>query len=592
MIRQRHPQCTIADWVFCDAWDVITKSGAAHTIEDAYRQSTHGGGRPSSGLSYTVSAVLVALLVRFLMGRPYSIRGAMDTIGEFTEDQLASVGMAGQNRAPIWTDTQKAYKQFHRFWTSRMRALDPDFDFPATRMTNAEFDARLTARSDADRIQSELASERLTAVCNDLLYGSIKIASPPNCEGDVMVDETTINTALPDGVLGTRPTKWRGASSVAGYWAREKRSGVIKDPSTSGSTKAGGFGVGATFLSRIARRDALHAEPALFIGMDIHVPRGASVAGLETALAHARRTGIDCRRTGRHRWPFLVADMGYNAKKGFGRLMVKTQYSPVVRYPQHWGVQFASSNPPGFPDDVLPGPIQYAGSFICPAGIKRISGHRTPRSTDLLERDEFRAHDRRLQSAYPYLMGYHSRPAMADVLRGRPRLGREVPKLAKIRLVCPASLGTVMCPLKPESMHTDSVGLPLAEPEWTAETFACCSNASVTVYLTDDQLRMAQWDLVPGSWEHTLYYEAVRALTEQRFSQLKSDHVAGLDELTTGPRRTPMIKLAIALAAAAVNIGAQKHHDPKTRRTESIDIKVRQLTRDLGRPPTSIPPRS
>jgi hypothetical protein len=54
----------------------------------------------------------------------------------------------------------------------------------------------------------------------------------------------------------------------------------------------------------------------------------------------------------------------------------------------------------------------------------------------------------------------------------------------------------------------------MAEPDWPADAMACCSNSSITVYLTDAQLKMAQWDLIPLSWEHTLYFEAARALTE------------------------------------------------------------------------------
>ena len=53
-----------------------------------------------------------------------------------------------------------------------------------------------------------------------------------------------------------------------------------------------------------------------------------------------------------------------------------------------------------------------------------------------------------------------------------------------------------------------------------------------------------------------------------------------------------MITIAIALAAVTVNIRAQEHHDPTKRRTESIDIRMRQLANDLGHPPVRIPPRS
>lgn len=591
MIRPRQHLCTIADEVFFTALEVIMKSAVAECIEQHCREASRGGGRKPSGIEYTVSAVLVAFLVRFLMGRPYSLRGAMDTLGEFTHDQLAAVGMAGQDCTAIRSEAESEYRRFHRFWSLRMQPLDPDFDLPSQRMTNAEFHARLRARSDEDRLRSDVAAQRLTTLINDLLYGSVRAAAPANCEGDVVVDETIINTAKPDGTLGSRPERYRGASSVARFWARDKR-GQINEFGSKGDVKSSGYGVGATFVSRIARRDALHAEPAVFIGIDVHTPTSGSIDGLATALKHARRTGIDGRRGGRTRRPLLTADMGYNPKNGFAELLLDTGYSPVVRYPKHWTVEHASSNPPDAPDGPLPGPLQHSGAFFCPAVVKRISGHRTPSTEELLAKDGFRFHDRRLQAIYPFLMGYHTRPVMTEVRFGRPRLGVVAPRRAKVRLVCPAALGLIMCPLKPESMQTDVPGLPLAEPDWAAEAMACCCNSSVTIYLTDGQLRMAQWELVPGSWEHTLYFEAARALTEQRFSQLKSKHVAGLDALTTGPRRTPMIKIAIALAAVAVNIRAQQNHDPKTLRDESIDIRLRQLAADLGYPPTPMPRRS
>ncbi|EPQ70797.1 hypothetical protein [Mycobacterium marinum] len=70
MIRPRQQLCLITDDVFNAAFAVITKSAAAETIEHCYRESSRGGGRKPVGISYTVTAVLVALLVRFLMGRP------------------------------------------------------------------------------------------------------------------------------------------------------------------------------------------------------------------------------------------------------------------------------------------------------------------------------------------------------------------------------------------------------------------------------------------------------------------------------------------------------------------------------------------
>jgi hypothetical protein len=110
--------------------------------------------------------------------------------------------------------------------------------------------------------------------------------------------------------------------------------------------------------------------------------------------------------------------------------------------------------------------------------------------------------------------------------------------------------------------------------------------------LTERQLNRAQWRMVPGSWEHMLVFESGRAMTEQRFSLLKSPHITRLSEMKWGPRREPMIKLLLALAAAATNHQIQKTHSSRPVRTESIDIRWRQLTRHLGHEPTRTPPRT
>lgn len=89
-----------------------------------------------------------------------------------------------------------------------------------------------------------------------------------------------------------------------------------------------------------------------------------------------------------------------------------------------------------------------------------------------------------------------------------------------------------------------------------------------------------------------MYFEAARALTEQRFSHLKSVHVTGLRQLTYGPRRDPMIKLILAVAVIASNRESQSNFDPAKIRGESIDIRMRQLATDLGHEPARTPPRT
>jgi hypothetical protein len=112
------------------------------------------------------------------------------------------------------------------------------------------------------------------------------------------------------------------------------------------------------------------------------------------------------------------------------------------------------------------------------------------------------------------------------------------------------------------------------------------------VTLTPAQLKRAQGDLVPGSCEHSVYFEAARALTEQRFGHLKSAHTTGISHLTYGPRREPMIKLILAMAVVASNRVSQMSYDPARHRLESIDIRMRQLADYLGHEPARMPPRT
>lgn len=242
----------------------------------------------------------------------------------------------------------------------------------------------------------------------------------------------------------------------------------------------------------------------------------------------------------------------------------------------------------------MPGPVQGYGAFYCPAATPKLKASLVHRTRDLLDTDGFRAHDRRLANLLPLLMGTNSRPELVRPHRGRPKLGEPaLVEVVKIDLVCPAVQGCCRCPLKPASMDAAPVYAPLVEPTWPAAQFACREKSSTTVTLTAEQFTRAKFGLVPGSWEHATYYEAARALTEQRFSVLKSQHVTGYQTQTWAPRREPMIKLIIALTVATANWSAQR--SPAWRasvRTESIDVRLRQLERDLGRRPTRTPPRT
>lgn len=593
MIKVRPQHCRITDATFSEALAVIEGSAAAESIEDFFRQSRGGGGRQPSDIRFTVKAILVALLIRFCMGRAFHLRGAMDTIGELTPDQLAAVGMPGQDLSALHTDSRRAYAKMHSFWSRRMEALDSFAIVPARRMPNSTFRGLLGSLNDEQLHHAALAADRLLTVTNDLLAASIWVKSPTNCVGDAVVDETLLDTAALTGELGAAPHKMHAASPLSEPWARERSTGQLKAGLPRREISKSGNGIGITMLTRVAHRDVLHSEPPLFIGMAGHGPTGGSVEALGQAIAQARRTGVDGRPTGgpRQRWPLLTADMGYNAKKGFAELMLRTGYSPVVAYPAHWLRKFPAAKNPNRANAPQPGPLQYNGAFYCPAVHKLLDAKLLLGTKEMLNRDEFRAHDRALQVLYPFLMGLHTRPRFATDRAGRPRIGERTTEVVKQRMVCPAAMGTVQCALKPESMDR-GIGLPVAEPDWPAETYSCCSASSVTVTLSPDQLRLAQWDLIPFSWEHQIYFEALRALTEQRFNQLKSRSGSGINDIKTGPRRPPSVLIGVALAAAAVNLRAQHNHNPRGAQQAAFARKWRDLEADLGYPPTRVPPRS
>lgn len=592
MTKRRPQQCTIADGLFAEALAVIEGSAAAESIEEFFRQSSGGGGRKPSGIRFTVKAILVAILIRFLMGRAFHLRGAMDTIGELTPDQLAAVGMNGQDLSELHNDGDRVYDKMHAFWLRRTKALDSFIDVPARRMPNSTFRGILASRSDEQHQHAAMAAERLVTVTNDILAASIWNKTPTSCVGDTVVDETLLDTAALRGDLGAALDKMHAASPLSEPWARERATGQLKTGLPKREISKSGNGIGVTMLTRVAHRDAPHSEPPLFIGMSGHGPTGGSVEALGQAIAHARRTGVDGRPEGhRRRRPLITADMGFNAKKGFAELMLRTGYSPVVNYPANWLRKFPSTNTSNRPDAPQPGPLQYQGTFFCPAVQKLLDAKLLTGTREMLNRDAFRSHDRALQELYPFLMGLHTRPRFAADRQGRPRIGERTAEVVKQRMVCPAVMGTVQCPLKPESLEA-GIGLPLAEPDWPAETYTCCSASSVTVTLSSDQLRLAQWDLIPFSWEHLIYYEALRALTEQRFSQMKSRSGSGIEDVKIGPRRPPTILLGVALAAAATNIAAQRNHKPHGPHVAAVARKWRDLEADLGYPPTRIPPRS
>ncbi|BDD80339.1 hypothetical protein TPB0596_01020 [Tsukamurella pulmonis] len=585
---------TVSNELFAQAIVVIDRSRADTLIEDYYRATAGTGGRTPSGIRYTMRAVLVAGLLIVMLQRPPTIRAILAMISDFSDQQLDQVGMGGQDLTAARSNSKRAYAKFHAWLSRRLEPLDSSPDIRARRTLNKDHRDQIASRTLEQREQSIAARERIADIVNSIVLGSIHDTLPEGFVGDLVADESTFDLAGDAYDLGAAPGRKRAAAYCGNYYARDR---VVKttDPADvmklAGKGKAA-FGLGLTAITRVGPPHALRSIPPVIVGISLHRTTSGDGAAVAEAIDQARRNGLLPDRPGGCRWPPLVVDMGYNPKEGFADLMIDRRYAWVGRYPKSWNIVHPAA--PSKPDGPLPGPIQIAGAFYCPAAAK-LAKQFSVQSTSVMLRQSppgFLRHDDRLAAMLPMLMGQNSRPFRAQPTAGKPLTGRHRPaEVTKIKLVCPASMGRVRCPLKPSSM-TAEADIPLLEPERAAATYRCCTNGSVTVTLTPAQLKRAQWGAPPGSWEHTLHFEAARALTEQRFSILKSRSVTGIEHLKFGARREPMIKLFLALAVAAANLNAQEAYERRTDKTESVRTRWRMLTEDLGHPPTRTPPRT
>lgn len=590
MITDFESSYRVSDNLFRESKVIIERSQADDMINAFCDEDRGDGGQDCNGIAYTILAVLVAALGLLMLGRTPTYKAIQQAIGDFTPQQLAEVGMRGQNTSRIFADRAEQQRERKRFvaWLNRRLApLDPSPDQPARRITNADHRRIIASRSDQQREASLQATDRLRAVINRIVCGSILDPQPPGAVGDIVADESIFDLAGPSAGLGIKPDKHRGAAYFGSYYSREKHTTTVHQDASGGGKR--GFGIGLTAVVRVGPPDQLHAIAPVVIGIDIHPPTSGSTEALDIAITHAKRNGLDTRRTGRARLPYLTVDMGYNPKDGFARLMLDQQYAAVARYPRHWTITDTAANPPGSTADRPPGPIQFAGSFYCPAAAALLAEHRMPKTRDLLADNGWETHDRRLNSVLPFLMGLNSRARLSRP-RGRPPLGVPPRFDVKAELVCPAVQLRVSCPLKPASTTRTAFGVPMAAPTWRADDLQCCSQSIVTVTLTSEQFKKAQWGMVAGSWEHTLYFEAARARTEQTFSMLKSAHITNLVDLKWGPRREPMVKILLALAVASTNHRIQKTYRSREAREESLDIRRRQLRDYLGHEPAKTPP--
>lgn len=589
MISTTDTHYQITDTNFLRCLQVIDRSGAAELIDSYHQTRTGSGGRRPTGAVFTLRGVLVAALAVTRAGQAPSMAEILRAVSNFSPRQRKLVGMCPVTDITAGSD----YKRFHAWLTRKLAVLDSGMDLPARRTTNAAHRAMLANRTEEQLAAAELARTRAHEFINLIVAASIDDPAPVGYRGDIVADESIIDLAGQSTGLGSKDDKRRSAAYSARYYQRDRTDHSLHhEPGYARRVSKAGSAIGVTAVTRVGPPEALNAIPPVFTGIAVDFPSSGTVPPLVKAIQAHQKNGFDQRKSDRARWPYLTTDMGYNVKHGFNSELLSLKYAPVVRYPSNWRRVYGSVSSTGAQSS---GPVQISGEFYCPAAQQMAgTGKIVPRTTELLKKvDGFERHDRKMAQLLPLLMGVNSRPYVTNSSTGRPRKNQAPEKSVRIDLVCPAVQGRVRCPLKPASMHIDDgSGAPTVAPTWNADQYKCCQKSQVTHTYTADQWRMAQWGMVPGSWEHTTYYEAARALTEQRFSIMKSKHLAGFDDLTWAPRREQLLMLIVAVWVAATNLAIQDSFHSRKRRVDSMIRRLGQVAEDLGREPTRVPPRT
>ena len=586
MITSKHPAWTPSNESVEEAAKLVERANVCDLIERAALRATSPGGRPATGIHYSVKALLTAMVVLVSTCEPPSIRRVLQLLlMGFTDTQRARVGMR-VDRTRIVSFSQKEWKneysRFHQWQTRALRPLDSMADLPARRQSQKAHQAQIDARTREERVGAVVAHRLAMAVTNRLIAASIDDPAPEGYRGDVVSDETIIHVAernKKDQIDG----EWTRAAVATSKYYRQ-------GSSDKNSTSKRGHGIGVTAIVRVGSPEAMHKVVPLVTAIAIHEPTSGTPARMEEALAHHVLGGFD-RRLGRGKnraHPYLVTDMGYSGRLDYQSRLVARSYSLLSRFPAPRNTVFPL---PGAHGDMA-GPIQMAGDIYCPVAERLAAA--APKmviGTAGLTAASAQQHDRMLAQTNPLLMGKNSRLRLAGK-SGRPRNGEPVEQSQRIDLVCPAVQGRVRCPLKPASMKQRDPGVvPTLDPEWAATDKRCCSQSQVTVVLTGAAFRQFHPTVPPSSWEHTLLYESYRSMTERTFSLVKSPHVSSIKNLAWSPKREPYVKLIIAVSFAVANIQTQESWEEKNH-VDRFALNLKWIEKLLGYPHTRIPPRT
>lgn len=553
-------------------------------------------GRPATGINYPLKAVLVALfyLIRHEQRATQNMSAVFRLlVMRTTPEQRRLLGVIATDAqvAAVTRDDHTWNAEVKRAalaLTRQLQAADPHLGVPARRHSQAERRRRISSRSRQIRDRSVTAQ----ALADELVNAIIRPSVPdtvPGYRGDVTMDETTIKTAEVAPGMGTRPTQKAPATPGASIYRRSK--GVVTTDETATVIDKTGVGIGVTAVMMIGPPGSMAAVPRYITAIAVrHVTPANTEAAVACLQAH-HRNGFTVPRAPNAKLPVVYVDKAYPFAVGWTNALLRLGYRCQGR--QRKDETFVVHSQPVVPGRQLPGPVMIEGALYCPFAAtlpNRLLGRST---RELKGKQAWIDHDDAIRESNELLMGIQSRLKAARPRPGRPTPSQEANAERRLRqeLICPALQGRLRCSLRTDSMiELDPAQYRTITPDWAPDTYASCCQKTVTVVLTDQQVKHYSNDLPRRSWEHILAHEAGRALTEQSFSIVKSPTVTGVNVLNTGPRRGVWMGIVVAMAVATYNENVTNTFVPCE--TDTYTRRFVALSERLGRPPAKLPPRT
>lgn len=233
--RINQPSAISSEALFAKSVLLIDRSQVADLI-DQWRFEYRGPERRSNSLPYTVRAVLTAMAcVMFRRAEP-TVATVFRTLLDLTPSQMSQVGIDPQAIVPMQESPRDALPSFRDWLNRALSCLDSAPDQPAKLTAITVHETIIRQRTTDQAAAYALAADRLSIIINRIVAGSIDPKYAGVGAGDLVVDETIIDTSSAEQVFGG-DEKRRGSVYSGGYYRRDVSNTVSTD-TKAGTSKA------------------------------------------------------------------------------------------------------------------------------------------------------------------------------------------------------------------------------------------------------------------------------------------------------------------------------------------------------------------